>query len=161
MNAIEILNSMVGHAILKIVGGVGSTELLFFLDDARVVTFTHSQNCCEYVSIDDIVGDMNDLLGEPLLVAEETSSADAQPPEGTDPESYTWTFYRFRTHLGSVDMRWYGSSNGYYSEGVDVDVRMLDIHEFIMMLEEIIDATGSEARTGLAAQEQQAEGPPQ
>jgi hypothetical protein len=39
-----------------------------------------------------------------------------------DYESYTWTFYRFGTRRGSVTVRWLGHSNGYYSEGVSVEI---------------------------------------
>jgi len=77
----------------------------------------HSQDCCESVTIDDICGDVQDLVGTEILVAEEVMSDDFGPKERYD-ESYTWTFYKFRTIKGSVDIRWYGTSNGYYSESV-------------------------------------------
>jgi hypothetical protein len=82
--------------------------------------FAHQQDCCETVRINDIVGDLQDLVGEPLLVAEEVKGA--TEPDEEHYESYTYTFYKFATRKGYVDVRWLGESNGYYSEGVDLSV---------------------------------------
>ena len=95
-------------------------ELHFECDDG-VFVFTHDQDCCEAVSIDDICGDLADLTGCPILKAEEATSN--RNPEGVSreyQESFTWTFYKFATVKGYVDVRWYGESNGYYSESVDL-----------------------------------------
>jgi len=83
----------------------------------------HSQDCCESVYIESIVGDLDDLIGEPILVAEEVTHADRNPEGVMVPEyqdSFTWTFYKLATRKGYVDIRWYGESNGYYSERVEI-----------------------------------------
>ena len=89
-------------------------EIHFYFSDNSRCAFYHDQDCCESVTVDDVNGDWSDLIGSPLLVAEERSEhGDAE--YGTE----TWTFYTFRTVKGSVDVKWYGESNGYYSESVD------------------------------------------
>jgi hypothetical protein len=89
-------------------------QVVFELTDSRRFIFAHNQDCCEHVSVDDVIGDLEDIIQSPLIVAEECSQDD---PEAD--ESGTWTFYRFVTLKGCVVIKWYGSSNGYYSESVD------------------------------------------
>ena len=108
---------MVGKVFTRVSGGVGDGELVFETDTERFVFF-HHQDCCEHVDINDIVGDLQDLVGEPLLIAEEVSGA--TEPDEEHYESYTYTFYKFATRRGYVDVRWLGESNGYYSEGVSL-----------------------------------------
>lgn len=114
------VSDMVG-AILTSIDGMreGGTHVIFTASDGRTWNMYHQQDCCEYVDINDVCGDVEDLLNTPLVVAEELSSEpDPGPRSEYDVESYTWTFYRFRTIKGTVTLRWYGSSNGYYSESV-------------------------------------------
>ena len=117
------LSAMIGRVFVSVEGSVGADTLVFVGQDGTRFTFTHMQDCCESVEINDIVGDLQDLVDEPLLLAEETSNAEV--PAFEDPEyheSYTWTFYKFATRKGFVDVRWLGESNGYYSERVDLFV---------------------------------------
>ena len=94
---------------------------MVFKNDTELFRFYHYQDCCESVYIESIVGDLSDLEGEPLLIAEEVSGEIPEPKEGEYIESRTWTFYKFATRKGYVDVRWLGESNGYYSESVDLE----------------------------------------
>jgi len=111
------INEIVGLTFHYIEGKVEDDELLFVgAGDVPTFKFYHEQDCCESVSIEDIVGDLEDLVGVPILEARE----DTQEGVVGDFESATWTFYNFRTIKGSVTVRWLGTSNGYYSESVDL-----------------------------------------
>ena len=95
------------------------TELVF-QNATESFVFFHQQDCCESVSIEDVCGDLQDLVGEPLLLAEEVQGETPVDFNEREYESVTWTFYKFATRKGYVDVRWLGESNGYYSEGVSL-----------------------------------------
>lgn len=110
-------------------------EVYLYLNDGNVVRMLHHQDCCESVSIEDMDGDLEDMVGgvfvqfdiatsdEPddLMKIKRALLGKDMPDE--DGDSQTWTFYRLATTKGSVVIRWFGESNGYYSEDVDVEVR--------------------------------------
>jgi hypothetical protein len=105
---------------LKRAEQIGDDRVEFETDDGKTFALYHSQECCESVIVEDVCGDFADLVGSPILLAEEAESERDVVPEGCTPsdDSNTWTFYKLRTLKGSVDIRWHGSSNGYYSESV-------------------------------------------
>lgn len=116
------VSTIVGLTMTSVEVNEANDEIVFTSTDGRTFLMCHRQDCCEGVSIESIVGDLADLVGEPILVAEEVSSEGVPAKQESYPaESFTWTFYKFATRKGYVDVRWYGESNGYYSEEVDFE----------------------------------------
>jgi hypothetical protein len=105
------MSDLVGRVFTEV---INNGYELILKNDKEYFKFYHEQECCEHVEIEDITGDLNDLIGQPILFAEESFN-----DENVN-ESGTWTFYKLATVKGWVDIRWYGSSNGYYSEGVSL-----------------------------------------
>jgi hypothetical protein len=115
------IEDMKGQVFNKVYITDDKSEMIFE-NDEFIFTFYHEDDCCECVQVEDVVGDLNDLVGKPLDIVEVACHEDTMP-EGMGLEkpddSFTWTFYKFATIKGWVDVRWLGESNGYYSEDVD------------------------------------------
>ena len=123
---IEKFDNLVGQTLTSVenVEGYDGGEIVFTLDTGKRYKLYHIQDCCERVYVEDIIGDLDDLIGSPVLMAEEVSYYNETPSDilnnnkEYNSESFTWTFYKLATIKGYVTIRWYGSSNGYYSESV-------------------------------------------
>ena len=102
-------------------------EIIFKTDSNETYRLIHYQDCCEDVYVESIDGNLDNLLNTPILQAEVVTKYDEidnyenlQDCE-KDADSYTWTFYKIATFNGYVTIRWFGESNGYYSEEVDFE----------------------------------------
>lgn len=112
------LSDLLGQT-MKDVRYVSDIETVFFESvDGRAYKLYHEQDCCECVVLEELHGDLKDLVGSPILQAELVENC-PEPYPDREYESHTWSFYKFATIKGSVTMRWLGESNGYYSESVD------------------------------------------
>jgi hypothetical protein len=107
---------LVGKVLTYVGGEEGGGKVVFKAVGGDEYTLTHFKECCEQVYIESIVGDLEDLVGSPVLIAEERVSKDE--PVVCVHVSNTWTFYELATIKGSVTIQWHGISNGYYSEAV-------------------------------------------
>lgn len=97
-------------------------DIGFKMADGSEYRMEHEQDCCEDVRVEDIDGFIQDLIGSPILMAEEVKSDDfAEPSDDVSQGADLWTFYKLATIKGSVTIRWYGTSNGCYSMEVDLN----------------------------------------
>lgn len=114
---IKSLSDLFGKEVKEVIGcHIGSYKMTIKFTDGYSLTFEPADTCAK-VEIDDIVGDPHGMVGNKLFHAEVSSNKNLEPRDRYD-TSYRWTFYKFRTIDGYVDIKWYGYSNGYYSEEV-------------------------------------------
>jgi hypothetical protein len=120
------VSELLGLTLIRIERDLNDEVITFCAIDtrdggkSRRFKMWYEPDCCASCSVEDIAGDFDDLIGTPVLMAEEVSSkAPPEPRVGEDfyrDDSETWTFYKMATIKGGVTIRWYGASNGYYSE---------------------------------------------
>lgn len=115
----EGVEALKGKTLTSVAKLEDGERLVFTVDDGTAYQMFHHQDCCESVRLEEVIGNLDDLVGSPILEAEEVSSDGHPAPEHA--ESYTWTFYKLGTSRGHVTLRWLGESNGYYSESVDFE----------------------------------------
>ena len=79
--------------------------------------FHHIQDCCESVNHYITIGDINNIIGFPITLAE----SDNKEPIKCD-LSYggTWSSFYLETEKGKVEWYFIGTSNGYYGETVEL-----------------------------------------
>src|SRR6185503_12281804 len=101
-NKTAVFSDLLGKILTEV--RVLHDEVYFVCSSGETFKLFHYQDCCESVSVEDVCGDVSDLIGIPILQAEENSNSD--PIEGRPAfDSFTWTFYRIATQKGQVVFR--------------------------------------------------------
>lgn len=115
-------SSLKGDTIVEIIGlSPGHEEVFIKTKSGMTLKMWYDHDCCASCSVEDVIGDINDIIGHEILLAEEVESNENPEDIKREDESFTWTFYKLATIKGSVTIRWYGSSNGFYSESVSLE----------------------------------------
>lgn len=111
------LSDLIGKTMRSVTRN-GNDSIDFESESGERWQMYYEPDCCARCSIEDVVGDLQDLVGSPIVMAESATNSDNPKTHdsGYTDDSHTWTFYKLATAKGYVTIRWYGSSNGYYSE---------------------------------------------
>ena len=109
--------------VIKSVTGLEeeSDVVVLSFEDGATITMQHHQDCCEMVYLEDfeVSGVSDDMSGATLHSWHVDSSSIRPSKDAKSEDCDEWTFYNVRTSKGSLWMRWFGTSNGYYSTDVD------------------------------------------
>lgn len=112
MNSVIVYEDMIGETLVSV--EVSEDYVVMRTNDEDYFYgMQHYQECCESVWLEDVNGDVDDLVGTPILLAEKVTQ-EVEDKDGT------WTFIKLGTIKGTVTFRWCGVSNGYYSEDADI-----------------------------------------
>jgi hypothetical protein len=68
-----------------------SDEVLFYCNDGSIYKMYHEQECCECVSIDDVSGNVDDIIGSKILQADVYTKDMEDEREDAD-SSFKWAY---------------------------------------------------------------------
>lgn len=113
-------STLVGKTFKRV--QVKDAEIFFWEDqDGKSYVLDHNQDCCESVYIESIDGDLAEHLpNQEIVEAYEAYNSDDPPPDAYHDDSHTWSFYVIRTMRDTFTIRFFGTSNGYYSETAEL-----------------------------------------
>ena len=81
VNALDLLGKTLVEVVVK------DDEVYFTCDDGTKYKMYHMQDCCESVYLEDVIGDVDDLLGHPLLEAEEVTCNEPKEIPSEEPDA--------------------------------------------------------------------------
>ena len=126
---VEVLDFVVGEEVVNVQlikedGDVD--EVVLYFKSGRRLYIYHDYDCCENVTLIDVIGgNIDDLVGQKIVsiksVSKQTDDKMIDRENVHMDESNTWTFVTIFTMRDDITLRWHGGSNGYYSESVDFD----------------------------------------
>jgi hypothetical protein len=96
------LDGFIGRTLTSITCEPGGKEMFFKFDDGHDYKMYHPQFLCETVFLHGFVGDLNNLIGTPIISAEKMDTDDIHREDSVHPVFS----YRLRTAMGAVDFNW-------------------------------------------------------
>lgn len=109
------IDVLVGKTLTGIWLSAERDVLGFACSDGEHYALGHDQGCCETVVLEEIVGDILDLVVAPILMAEKSTMTERLEHHECDVD---WTFYKLATSKGYVTLRWCGYADTQYSTEV-------------------------------------------
>lgn len=104
---------LVGEVLTHVDVDETAGEILLTTKSGRQFMLHHEQDCCESVTIKSTEGDWKKLLHKKLKEVKWEEEGDS-----TDYGTCTRTDITFIVNRHTVVSKWFGESNGYYSESV-------------------------------------------
>lgn len=113
-------NTLLNETLTFIKVSADSDVVTFVTRSGKTFQMYHEQECCENVQIEEIHGNLIDLLASPINSCSVSKSSVPWGMLGSDEYGgiQERTFYKLSTIYGSVTIRWLGTSNGYTSTAV-------------------------------------------
>ncbi len=109
-----------GQKITEVRTENSQDEILAIKTESGGCFICHFQECCEDVRLVRIIGDVSNLIGNTITLAEEDSPSDPSwYTEGYD-TSRRWTSFYVEAGGARVEFWILGESNGYYGTEVEV-----------------------------------------
>lgn len=100
------IDVLVGKTITSVWMSAERDVLGFACSDGEHYALGHDQDCCETVVLEEVIGNVADLVTAPILMAEKSTN---------DNGDESWTFYKLATGKGYVTLRWCGRTSSQYS----------------------------------------------